>query len=239
MLNKSILSKFKSSKNLFTNSSFFKTSSCNFQYKYCGVAPYIACAFSKNVKNNNKGKTKTQYTGSKISEMSMEDYDTFLKNKEAGIYKAENADSLQKDIQVINPKDLEIPEYAQEVTYVKSQGAGGQHVNKTNSKAVIKFKLDSANFMTKEAKKKFITKYPNLLNKSNEAIVTSQDTRESNRNYLQALGKLKEYIADAMTEDRERVVKFTEEDPDLKQRRMDSKKKRSDIKKQRQNSRDF
>ena len=239
MLNKSIFRNIKSSKSLFGTPNYFKNSCVNSLFKYCGVSPQISYSFSKNVKNNNKGKTRTQYKGSSINEMDVEDYETFLTNKKAGVFKEENLEASKNEIEVVNKKDIQIPSHCLEITYVRSQGAGGQHVNKTNSKAVIKFKLDSASFMTKEARKKFMDKNANITNKVNEAIVTCQETRESTKNYDIAIDKLKEMIADAMTKDRERVVKFAEEDPDLKKRRIDSKKARSDIKKQRQNKFDF
>jgi hypothetical protein len=52
------------------------------------------------------------------------------------------------------PKDIHIPMDKVDFKYARSSGPGGQNVNKVNSKAEIRFHVQSANWLPPEVKKK-------------------------------------------------------------------------------------
>lgn len=53
-------------------------------------------------------------------------------------------------------KNIDIPLRDLDVSYVRSQGPGGQKVNKTASKAVVKLNLNNCTFISEQTKKKII-----------------------------------------------------------------------------------
>ena len=54
-----------------------------------------------------------------------------------------------------------------------SSGAGGQHVNKNETKVDIRFHLDSANWLSEEVKAKVKEKMPHELTKDGLIVVKS------------------------------------------------------------------
>lgn len=49
-------------------------------------------------------------------------------------------------------KEIEIPPNHLEINYVRSQGPGGQKVNKTSSKAVVKLNINKCDFLSEKTK---------------------------------------------------------------------------------------
>lgn len=66
-----------------------------------------------------------------------------------------------------------IPKEKIEAKFSRSSGPGGQHVNKTNSKAEIRFNVEQADWLEDRVKKCLREKYSNFINKDNELIITS------------------------------------------------------------------
>jgi hypothetical protein len=66
-----------------------------------------------------------------------------------------------------------IPDSDIEISAIRSQGAGGQNVNKLNTKAEIRFNIESADWIPNEVKQRLIQYQSNKINKDGELLITS------------------------------------------------------------------
>jgi peptidyl-tRNA hydrolase ICT1 len=132
-------------------------------------------------------------------------------------------------------KNIEIPMEKIEMAFSRSSGAGGQNVNKLNTKVEIRFKLDSAEWLSEDVKKRISELYANKINKEGEFILTSQEhrTQEMNRSEIQK--KLKMIIHEASQPKHERIMHPIVESDKQEEKRIQEKRNRSKIKKMRRN----
>jgi ribosome-associated protein len=73
------------------------------------------------------------------------------------------------------------------VTTTRSQGPGGQHVNKVNTRVEIRFHVDSSFLLTSEEKDRIRLKLKNKITENGYLIVSSQAERSQIRNRKIAL----------------------------------------------------
>ncbi|KAI1896706.1 hypothetical protein AGOR_G00097540 [Albula goreensis] len=106
------------------------------------------------------------------------------------------------------------------VSYSRSSGSGGQHVNKVNTKAEIRFHVQTADWIPKEARDKILQTNKNRINKAGELLLTSEVSRSQRRNLEDCLQKLRDIIAEANMKPREP----TAEDLSLRQARLEKRK---------------
>lgn len=71
----------------------------------------------------------------------------------------------------VNLKDIVIPREELDVRYSRSSGAGGQHVNKTNTKADVRFHVQSASWLSDDVKKRLTSEYSQYLTDENWFMV--------------------------------------------------------------------
>ncbi|KZC04553.1 Peptidyl-tRNA hydrolase ICT1, mitochondrial, partial [Dufourea novaeangliae] len=127
-----------------------------------------------------------------------------------------------------------IPINELQITYSRSSGAGGQHVNRTNSKVDLRFQVESAKWLSEEVKQKLMEQYKNKLNKDGYFIIKSELTRSQQLNLADALQKLRTAIRDAIKP----TAEVSEETAELKRKqllrsarkRLHDKRMHSDIK---------
>lgn len=93
----------------------------------------------------------------------------------------------------INDK-LHIPMAEFQFTYARSQGPGGQNVNKVNSKATLRWPVFKNESLPEPVRDRFLVKYRNRITKDGELVMTSQRYRDQPRNVEDCLKKLKELI---------------------------------------------
>jgi peptidyl-tRNA hydrolase ICT1 len=62
----------------------------------------------------------------------------------------------ESDEPSLKKSDIIIPRDKIETQFCRSSGAGGQNVNKLNTKAELRFNVGAAEWMSKDVKKKFI-----------------------------------------------------------------------------------
>ena len=113
-------------------------------------------------------------------------------------------------------KDVVIPRALITQNFCRSSGAGGQHVNKTNSKAEIRFNVDAANWISIEAKKQLKEKYKHYINKEGELILTSQVSRVQGQNLEDAFSKLQHMIFECSQPVKELIFEKKPETQDQK-----------------------
>ena len=107
-----------------------------------------------------------------------------------------------------------------------SGGAGGQHVNTTNSKAEVRFDIAGSASLGPRQREL-------LLETLGESVrVVASDRRSQLQNRELALERLREKLAGALIVPKHRVA--TKPSTGAKKRRVETKRKRSDVKRTRQ-----
>ena len=107
-----------------------------------------------------------------------------------------------------------------------SGGAGGQHVNTTNSKAEVRFDIAGSASLGPRQRER-------LLETLGESVrVVASDRRSQLQNRELALERLREKLAAALIVPKHRVA--TKPSRGAKKRRVETKRKRSDVKRTRQ-----
>lgn len=115
--------------------------------------------------------------------------------------------------------------------YSRSSGPGGQHVNKTESKAEVRWNLAQTHALTEDQKARALAELQTLLKKGEFIIVTSEEYRSREQNKEICISKLKKMIEKALFIPKKRIK--TKPSKAAKTKRIESKKQRGEIKKTR------
>ncbi|XP_015119486.1 peptidyl-tRNA hydrolase ICT1, mitochondrial isoform X2 [Diachasma alloeum] len=78
------------------------------------------------------------------------------------------------------------------VTYSRSSGPGGQHVNTVNTKVDLRFEVKSADWISQDIREKLLEK--NRINKEGFLVIKSDLTRSQQMNLADALERLRVMI---------------------------------------------
>jgi ribosome-associated protein len=95
------------------------------------------------------------------------------------------------ELMLVVSGQLKIPLAEFEITYARSGGPGGQNVNKVNSKAVLRWSVQTSPSLPDSVRQRFFHKYAKRLTTEGELIVTSQRFRDAPRNSRDCLEKLR------------------------------------------------
>ena len=131
---------------------------------------------------------------------------------------------------VVNPR-LKVPLREIRFSFSRSSGAGGQNVNKVNTKATLRWNLRKSPSLPEGVRERLCTRYARRITRDGELVLTSQRFRDQGRNVADCLEKLREMLADVARPPRPR--KPTRPTRASKQRRLDEKRRTGVRKKER------
>lgn len=124
-----------------------------------------------------------------------------------------------------------IPWEEVEFSVMRSSGAGGQHINKTNSAVQLRFSLADSFSLSGHQKERLARKLSHRITQSGEILIRVEDERDQKRNKDKAYKLLNELILEGLKEPKKRIA--TKPKKSSIKKRLESKKIRSQIKKNR------
>jgi ribosome-associated protein len=131
---------------------------------------------------------------------------------------------------VITPT-LHIPDDEIAWTFARSGGPGGQNVNKVASKATLRWNIVANTTIPSEVKNRLAIQQKRFFTSDGELIITSQRTRDQDRNRDDCVEKLRAIIVQATFVPKAR--KKTRPSRGSKRRRVEEKRRRGAVKEQR------
>ena|SRR5579872_6049655 len=126
---------------------------------------------------------------------------------------------------------ITIPEHELVITASRSGGAGGQHVNKTDTRITVRWNIKNSSALTDEQKQRIVEKLQSRITEDGDLIVHNSESRSQQQNKKNALANLAAIIRNALHVAKKRIA--TKIPKALKEARLRSKARRSTIKKMR------
>ena len=123
---------------------------------------------------------------------------------------------------------MKIPIKEINFSYSRSSGAGGQNVNKVNSKVTLSWNIKKSKSLSNPIKERFQKLFPNRINDEGFVIITSQRFRDQPRNVGDCLEKLEEMVVKASFRPKKR--RPTKPTRASKEKRLKTKKSHGDKK---------
>ncbi len=115
-------------------------------------------------------------------------------------------------------------------SFSRSSGAGGQNVNKLNTKATLRWEVARSQGLPDAVRTRFLERYRRRISANGELVLTSQRFRDQGRNVADCLEKLRGMLAAVARPPRTR--RATKPTRSSVERRLSSKR-RTRVKKQR------
>ena len=134
----------------------------------------------------------------------------------------------------ISPR-LSIPDEEIELSAIRSQGAGGQNVNKVASAIHLRFDI-AASTLPEKYKERLLELQDHRISSQGIVIIKAQKHRTQERNRQDALDRLKNLVLSVMKEPKRRIA--TRPSKATKRRRVDEKTRRGQLKSLRKKIRD-
>uniref|UniRef100_A0A6P4FM77 Large ribosomal subunit protein mL62 n=1 Tax=Drosophila rhopaloa TaxID=1041015 RepID=A0A6P4FM77_DRORH len=132
-----------------------------------------------------------------------------------------------------------IPMDRLEITYSRSSGPGGQHVNTVNTKVDVRFKVAQADWIPEQTRQKLLKVLANRITKEGYFYIKSDLTRSQQMNLADALEKLRSIIraqevSEAAPPSEETLEKLRRRQERAARERLQLKRGRAQIKADRQ-----
>lgn len=95
---------------------------------------------------------------------------------------------MKNDLPIKN--GILIPENELEITTSRASGAGGQHVNKTNTRITVRWNVKNTTALSDEQKERVIERLQSQLTTDGELIVHNSESRsqQQNKNFFKKSG---------------------------------------------------
>ena len=123
---------------------------------------------------------------------------------------------------------IKVPAEELEIRYVRSSGPGGQNVNKTSTKAVVRWNVRSAAGVRDDVKGRFVERFASRVTAAGDVLITSDRHRDQPRNLQDCLAKLAAMLEEVATAPIKR--KATRPGRAARERRIVAKKTRGSVK---------
>lgn len=130
----------------------------------------------------------------------------------------------------VSPR-LVIPEAEVEVSFTTSGGPGGQHANRSSTKAELRWNVDGSQVLTEQQRKRLHARLKNRIDSGGTLRVSASSSRSQLRNREEAEQRLAKLVAGALRKPKRRVP--TRPSKAAKERRLEQKKHRSEVKRTR------
>jgi ribosome-associated protein len=126
---------------------------------------------------------------------------------------------------------LEIDEQELEVLTTTSRGPGGQHVNRSETRVVLRWNVLESASLTEVQRARILDRLGSRISREGVLQVAAEDHRSQTRNRELARERLASLLAEALKQ--ERLRKATKPTRASRKKRVDDKKKRGVIKERR------
>ena len=124
-----------------------------------------------------------------------------------------------------------IPASMLSFTFTRSSGPGGQHVNKTSTRAVLRLDLEELverGVLSAAARTRLARLASHLVTAEGELIIAADESRSQRRNREACLERLRELVLAALVPPRPR--KKTRPSAAMKKRRVEAKRRHGEVK---------
>lgn len=118
-----------------------------------------------------------------------------------------------------------IPEDEIHIDFAKSGGPGGQKVNKTESKVIVRWYVNGSSVFSDEEKIRIHDLLGNRINQDGELVIIADEERSQHQNRERAIARLQEMVAGAIIPPKTR--KPTKPSRAQKEKRLEEKRKQS------------